>query len=371
MSLLIGCAALTASGCGNDSSGNGPGSSAGPDAAVDAGPTLSPTFQEAVLTLKTKLTVTPATTDVPASAVLEITARDGVTPVITDLWLYTYDGTTQTPLTGFTSTAARKSPGLLLPATVAGQPSGLIPANDGRVNGLLTNTVRGTLVQGAFVSSATGTVNVTLPAVPTTAILVVAGVEDQRYTGAAVINPDGTPGTVPAGVGMPETHKRVTYADVKPLLGVHCIACHNPTHANNADFYKVTGSRDDLVNNNFALAENTLDCRTANPSGGVTLDQCIQAITKAEYLVEPGVPALTDLLVRARPDETGGSSPTGLVWWGSKGVRYNATYGDRRMPSTTESTDPTEWAKNLPTDFDNDPTDYQVIYDWVAQGAQE
>jgi hypothetical protein len=59
----------------------------------------------------------------------------------------------------------------------------------------------------------------------------------------------------------------------------------------------------------------------------------------------------------------------GLSWWGSRGVRYNATYGDRRMPSTTESVDTAEWAKSLPTDFDVDPTDFQILYDWVAQGA--
>ena len=58
-----------------------------------------------------------------------------------------------------------------------------------------------------------------------------------------------------------------------------------------------------------------------------------------------------------------------LAWYGSKGSRYNATYGDRRMPSTTQSTDPTQWL-NLPTAFDTDPTSFQVLYDWVAQGAQ-
>src|SRR5580692_818060 len=61
----------------------------------------------------------------PPIARLPITARDGATPVITDLWLYTLDGDHQTPLTGFTSTGARKSLRLMLPATLAGRPSGL------------------------------------------------------------------------------------------------------------------------------------------------------------------------------------------------------------------------------------------------------
>jgi hypothetical protein len=365
VSLLLGCLALAAAGCGNDGSNS-------PD--VDAGVDDQPkpvTYQETMLTLVTKLTITPANGDVPASAVLEITARDGTTPVITDLWLYTLDaGGVQAPLTGFTSTAARKTPGLFLPAIVNGRPSGLSPADDGRQNGLLSNALRGTFKQGAFVSSVNGTVDITLPAVPTTAILVVAAIEDQRYAGAAVINLDGSPGTVPAGVGAPETHTRRSFTDeVKPLLTQYCVGCHNPMHANHADIYKVTGTRDQLVNDNFVLSEDTIDCQEAHPEGGLPLAQCIQAITKAEFLVEPGVPALSGLLTRSRPDETAGSSPTGLSWWGSRGVRYNATYGDRRMPSTTESTDTAEWAKNLPTDFDMKPADYQVLYDWVAQGA--
>src|SRR5262249_22974103 len=161
--------------------------------------------------------------DVPSVATLDITARDGTTPVITDLWLYSLDATgNRMPLTGFTSTAARKNPSLMLPATVNGHPSGLSPADDGSKNGLMTNTLRGTLRQGAFVSSINGTVTVTLPAVPTSPVLVIAGVEDQRYAGAATINPDGTPGTVPPSAAVRETHIRRSFTDeVAPLLVQH------------------------------------------------------------------------------------------------------------------------------------------------------
>ncbi len=94
----------------------------------------------------------------------------------------------------------------------------------------------------------------------------------------------------------------------------------------------------------------------------------MQAVNKAQFLVEPGAPALSDLLQRARPDETSGSSPLGLAWYGSKASRYNATYGDRRMPSTAQSPDMTTWT-NPPTYFDTHPAEFQILYDWVAQGA--
>src|SRR6185436_19577704 len=204
--LIFGFITLTATACGTD---------ADRDTSPDGGEPLdkNTTFQEATLTVAIKLTVTPGNgTDIPDVATLDITARDGLTPVITDLWLYTIaaDGA-QVPLTGFTSTARRRVPRLMLPAMVKGQPSGFSPADDGRENGLMTNTSRGTMKQGAFIPSVTGTVTVTLPAVPTTPILVVAAVEDQRYAGAAAINPDGAPGIVPAGVGLPETHTRLSF----------------------------------------------------------------------------------------------------------------------------------------------------------------
>lgn len=85
-------------------------------------------------------------------------------------------------------------------------------------------------------------------------------------------------------------------------------------------------------------------------------------------LVEPGALAVSDLLQRARPDEAGGTSPQGLAWCGSHGSRYNAGYGDRRMPSTTQSTATADWT-DQPTDFDTHPEEFQILYDWVAQGA--
>jgi hypothetical protein len=306
----------------------------------------------------------------PPAATLTITAQDGTNPVITDVWLYTLDSAgNQTPITGFTSTQARKTPRLMLPATIGGKPSGLTPADDGRMNGVMTGTTRGKLVQGAFVATFTGTVVVSLASVPTSPILVLAGVEDQRYAGGAVINPDGTAGTVPAGAVVLETHTARSFAeDVAPILKAQCASCHNPTGPDNAGIYLVAGTRDDLVNGNFALGEQTVDCQEADADSGTALAACIQAITKAQFLVEPGAPAGSDLLQRARPDEDAGTSTLGLAWYGGKGQRYNATYGDRRMPSTTQSTKPGDWT-NQPIYFDLKPADFQVLYDWVAQGA--
>jgi hypothetical protein len=307
----------------------------------------------------------------PPIARLRITARDGATPVITDLWLYTLDGDHQTPLTGFTSTGARKSLRLMLPATLAGRPSGLTPADDGRTNGLMTNISRGVLTDGAFVSTVDGTVIVTLPSPPTAPILIVAGVEDQRYAGAAVVNPDGTPGTIPDGVGAPETHPGRSFSrDVAPVLQERCARCHLAAGIEDANLYLITGTRDELVNDNFALKEQTEDCQADNPAGGPALAACVQAISKAQFLVEPGAPAVSDLLQRARPDEDEGSSALGLAWFGGGNpkTRFNAAYGDRRMPSTTDSTDAAAW-HDVPTDFDKNPGEFQILYDWVAQGA--
>ncbi len=108
----------------------------------------------------------------------------------------------------------------------------------------------------------------------------------------------------------------------------------------------------------------------APPDGGEALAACVQAIDKAQFLVEPGAPAVSDLLQRARPDEDQASSALGLAWFGGGNpkARFNAGYGDRRMPSTTDSTDMTKW-QNVPTEFDQNPEEFQILYDWVAQGA--
>jgi hypothetical protein len=231
---------------------------------------------------------------------------------------------------------------------------------------------RGSLVQGAFVPAIDGTVQVTLSAPPTDPIVVVAGVEDQRYAGAAAILPDGTAGDVPSGVGAPDAHVRRSFqSDVLPILKTECIAaCHNPAGPLTASLYPMD-TQDELVNNNFAFSEQTGTCKTKYPNDQISYAACLQAITQAEFLVEPGAPALTDILQRARPDEQMGTSPLGLPWYGGGNPksRYNATYGDRRMPSTTISPSPTEWT-NLPTLLDLRPQDFQVLYDWVAQGAQ-
>ncbi len=309
----------------------------------------------------------------PASPTLTITAHDGTTPIVTDLWLYTLDASEQpTPLTGFTSTGARKAPGLMNPATIGGKPSGLTNADDGRANGVLTSPTRGKLVNGAFVNTVDGKVVVTLNEAPTSPILVVAGVEDQRYAGAAAVNPDGSSHDAPASALDLQTHTEVSYArDIAPLVKKSCLTeCHNPTGPNGANMY-LLDTQDHLVNDNFALTESTTDCKTANPDGGQAYDDCVAAITKAQFLVEPGAPALTDILQRARPDEEMGSSATGLLWFGggTPKSRYNAKYGDRRMPSTTTLLQTTAWT-NLPTEFDTNPAEYEKLYDWVAQGAK-
>ena len=335
------------------------------------GPAAPEMVRERALTLNLTLTLTPATDATAASSKLVITALDGDTPVVTDLWLYTLAGQVKTPLTGFTSTAPRKVPTLMLPATIKGEPSGLTPPNDGVANGVMTNITRGSLSGGSFVSAVTGTVTVTLAAIPTRPILVIAGVEDQRYAGAAVVKIDGTAGETPAGVSELETHVKRSYArDIVPLLQTNCtVLCHNIHGPEGAWMYKMD-SRDDLVNDNFALTESTSDCKVKYPDGGDPLSACVAAITKAQFLVEPGAPAVSDLLQRSRPDEDAGSSANGLAWWGGGNpkARYNAEYGDRRMPSTTLDVQPSDWT-NDPTTFDSDPAQFQILYDWVAQGA--
>ncbi|HWL87002.1 MAG TPA: hypothetical protein VNO21_14445, partial [Polyangiaceae bacterium] len=307
----------------------------------------------------------------PPAPVLTIRARAGATPVITDLWLYTLDGAgNKTPLTGFaTSSPDRRVARRMLPATIRGQSSGLVPADDGNANGIMTDTTRGTFAHGTLTPGITGTVVVALSSAPASPILVVAGVEDERYAGAAVINPDGTQGTVPDGAFTLETHPRRSFVrDVAPLLKAQCGPCHNPTGPKNAGFYLVTGTRDELVNDNFTLREGTADCKTKFPDDPAALAQCIDALEEFETLVEPGAPAVSNLLVRSRPDENGSTSPEGLAWYGSRGSRYSTEYGDRRMPSTTQSTDAANWT-NQPAYFDSKPTEYQILYDWVAQGA--
>jgi len=353
-------------------------SSAGPASPNEPAPDAPPTYVEKPLTLELSLGTPDATaggSETPVAAeTLQITALDGATPVVTDLWLYTLGPDSElTPLTGFTSTAARKSPNLLMPATIGGAASGLAPADDGSANGLMTATTRGTWENGAFVSTVTGTVTVSFRAVVAAPIVVVAGVEDQRYAGAAAIDVDGSALEAPKSVGQPEKHVRRSFErEVSPILVNNCASCHRPGGPDDADFYLVTGTPDELVNDNFALKEQTEDCEADDAAGSQELADCIAKIDKAEFLVEPGAPGISDLLVRSRPDENAGTSPAGLVWYGGGNPksRFNAKYGDRRMPSTTQSTDPSEW-QDLPTYFDVTPADFQILFDWVAQGADQ
>jgi hypothetical protein len=359
VTLLLGH--LTAAGCGTDSSrAGGPGTR---EQLIEAALQVDLAF----LSDRPDGTVAAGR----ATATLRITTRDGATPVRTDLWLYTLVGGQLQELDAFTATTDRKTGRLLLPATLGGAPSGLVPADDGRVNGLMTDGDRGSLVQGSLVSAIDGTVVVTLQAPPTDPIVVVAGVEDQRYAGAAVVLPDGSAGAVPSGVGVPETHDRVSYErDVAPIILANClVGCHHLKGPLDAALYRMD-TQDQLVNNNFALAEETADCEAMFPDDAAGRSHCVLGITSAEFLVEPGAPALSGLLLRARPDEALGSSPLGLAWFGggSNKVRYNTDYGDRRMPSTTMSAAMADWA-NTPTYFDTSPQEYQVLYDWVAQGA--
>jgi hypothetical protein len=341
-----------------------------PDAVEQPGATTPKTFTETVLTIEIKLTLP---TEALPTTTLDITARDGTTPVITDLWLFNIaDDGTQVPLTGFTSTARRRVPRFMLPATVNGQPTGWKPADNGVENGLMTGTSRGTMKQGAFIAAITGTVTVTLPAPPTQPILVVAALEDQRYAGAAVITATGDPGTVPQGVGQPETHMRLSWArDVASINQPVCGACHNPTFGHNTFLRKTAGTREELVNDNFGYASAKFRCEQMFPADAIAKAKCIRDITSSGFLVEPGAPAISSWLSRSRPDEEGNASPNGIAWWGSTTAanpRYNTDYGDRRMPSTMVDPDPTHWT-NQPTYFDRNPDDWYTVWQWVAQGA--
>lgn len=352
----------------------GPSGEGGTQSQGDGSPATDSTFTETALSLDLSLKTVDVDAGDDAGAatanVLTVVAKDNGTPVITDLWLYTLDDAgNRTPLTGFSTTSPnRKAPRLMLPATVSNQPSGLTPADDGVLNGVMTNTTRGTFANGQFTKNISGTVDITLPSAPTSKILVIAGVEDQRYAGAAVINPDGSAGTAPAP--DLQTHTRRSFqTEVLPLLTVQCASCHHPGGPDNAEWYLVTGTVDQLINDNFTIKEGTDDCQTANVGDDAAIATCIAGLDEAEFLVEPGAPGISDLLVRARPDEQGGTSPRGLVWYGSKGSRYSTKYGDRRMPSTTQSTNQASWT-NQPIYFDLKPADYQILWDWVAQGAQ-
>lgn len=199
-------------------------------------------------------------------------------------------------------------------------------------------------------SAIDGTVAITLNTVPTDPIVVVVAREDQRYSGAAAITPDGQPATVPDGVGAPETHDKVTYADIHPIIEAHCNACHTKGNAVAGGFPNDT--YDNIVHNNFGYEEAVGRCKAATPNDQAAIDSCVSKITTTEYMIDPGNPAQSTLLRRTRPDENQSVSPTRLLWYGSTNI-------------TASTSDDVAG----PTYFDQNPAEYQKLWNWVAQGA--
>jgi hypothetical protein len=302
-----------------------------------------------------------------AGAALTITVKDGDKPVLTDAWLYTLESGALVPLTGFTDPdSKRRDRGLMLPCTLGGAPSGLAPCNKGELNGIMTDAIREKIVGGMTQSAIDGTVSVTLNAAPTSPVVVVVAREDQRYAGAAAITPDNKPATLPAGVGAPETHAHVTYsADVKPIVDTRCGACH-ASGGIAAEFS--LQSYDAIVLHNFGYDESVKQCEAQFPSDPAGLDACKKAISHVQFMVEPGAPALSSMLRRARPDEDKGASVNGLKWFGSKNSRFGG-HGDRRMPPSNTTADTSDDDPKQPIYFDEHAASFQVLFDWVAQGA--
>lgn len=298
---------------------------------------------------------------------LTITVKDAGAPVMTDAWLYTLKAGVMTPLTGFQDPdSKRKYRGLLLPCKLANAPSGLAPCDNGELNGIMTDAVRDTLANGAKKTAIDGTVKVTLDAAPTDTIVVVVAREDERYAGAAGIDPSGQPATPPVGVGAPESHPVVTYTkDIQPLIKSLCLSCH--TKGLVAGDYPLD-SYDNVVNFDFGHKESVEACEAKTPGDQAAIDACVAAITKTEYMIELGNPVQSTLIRRTRPDEEKSASLTGSLWWGTKtGARFD-DHGDRRMPSLNTTADTGDDVAGA-TYFDGKPTDFKLLWDWIAQGA--
>ncbi len=297
---------------------------------------------------------------------LQISVRDNGAPARTDLWLYTLEDGQLKPFTAFKDPdSKRKSRRLMLPATIAGQPSQLVPADTGNENGFMSDGVREKRQNGALTSAIDGDVVVTLESIPTSPVVVVAGLEDQRYAGAAGLDTSGASITLPAGIGAPEKHTvRSFETDIKPILK-ECIECHGPK--GEAEELRLV-TYDDVVNFDLAFAEGREKCVKKHAGDEALRTTCVNALTDVEYLVEPGAPALSPIARRTRPDEERGASPAGLKWFGKDGKRFGG-HGDRRMPpqNTTEATTDD---LNEPTYFDTHPAKFQVLFDWIAQGAK-
>ncbi len=297
---------------------------------------------------------------------LTIVVKDGATPVMTDAWLYTLQGgTTLVPLVKFADPVEkRKYRGLMMPCTLAGAPSGLTNCFKGELNGVMTDIVRETLSKGVTASAIDGTVIVPLTDAPVDPIVVVVGVEDQRYAGVAAIDIAGVSIAAPAGLGVVEKHVARTYAtDVAPIVKTYCVSCHGK----DGTFpYIKMDTYDQLANTNFERDIEILACDKQFPNDVAAHKMCVDAITAVEYYFEAGAPAASSAARRTRPDELKSVSPEGLLWYGSGGSRFGA-HGDRRMPPQNTTADVAD-DKPEPTYFDKVPGDYQIIVDWVAQG---
>lgn len=299
---------------------------------------------------------------------LRIEARDGATPVMTDLWLFQAIGGTLVPFGDFTDPASkRRSRRLMMPCTIDGKPSGLTPCSETAENGLMSDAVRATRSGTDLASAIDGTVEVKLTKVPTDTLVVVAALEDQRYRGAAALSPGGQPAELPAGVPDPDKRAPRTYAkDVAPILAQRCTGCHSAGSV--AGDFPLT-SYEEVVNLDFGYGEELRACAAKFPT---PMDEamrlaCEKAIAKVEFFLEPGAPALSPIARRTRPDELRAASPEGLKWFGSGSLRFGS-HGDRRMPPTNITPETTD-DKPEPTYFDQNPADFQILFDWIAQGA--
>jgi hypothetical protein len=269
---------------------------------------------------------------------LTIVTKDGATPVMTDAWMYTLqNGTTLVPLTAFADPPEkRKYRGLMMPCTLVGQPSGLAPCFKGELNGVQTDTRRLKRVAGVASSNLDGTVVVPLMAAPVDPIVVIVGVEDQRYAGVAAIDIAGAPITAPPGLAVLETHVARTYAaDVATIVNTHCVSCHGK---DGTFSYMPMDTYDELLDFNFGFNNKVLACDAQFPADPAGHQTCVDAITSMEFYYEPGNPAVSPAVRRARPDEQKSTSPEGIAWYGGTS-RFSGTHGDRRMPPQNTTAD--------------------------------
>ena len=301
-----------------------------------------------------------------SGATLTLVVKDGATPVMTDAWLYTLqNGTTLVPLTAFDDPAQpRQYRGRMLPCTLSGKPSGLTPCFNGELNGVVTDVQRSKRVGGVLQPDLDGTVIVPLSAAPVDPIVVLVGVEDQRYAGVAAIDVGGKAIAAPPGLAVLETHVARTYAkDAAPIFNGQCILCHSKS---GAFAYMPLDTYDNVASFNFGTQNQINACNKSFPDDAAARQACVDAITAVEFYFEPGAPAVSPGLRRTRPDELQSTSPEGLAWYGGAS-RFAGTHGDRRMPPQNITADVAD-DQPLPTYFDKVPGDYQILFDWVAQG---